>query len=113
MNFPCVSRLFDSYRLTSISCFLKFISRADLPFQVKRSSWIFVEILPFGFNIIKSEHDTYLAVDHSLFYSYSVPHSWKQNLSYRKTKTSELLLIKYIRITKLFVIESQHPASPL
>ena len=26
----------------------------------------------------------------------------------RKTKTSELLLIKYIKITKLFVIESHH-----
>ena len=26
----------------------------------------------------------------------------------KKTKTSELLLIKYIKITKLFVIESYH-----
>ena len=29
-------------------------------------------------------------------------------ISNRKTKTSELLLIKYIKITKLFVIESHH-----
>ena len=30
------------------------------------------------------------------------------SISYRKTKTSELLLIKYIKISKLFVIESHH-----
>ena len=33
--------------------------------------------------------------------------------SYKETKTNELLLIKYIKITKLFVTESHHYAQNL